>query len=540
VTAPPPASAASSGAPVTDPMFTVLVPLYRTDPAHLVAMVESVLGQTERSWELMLVDDGSGSAELTAALDEFGARDARVRVEALAANAGIVAASAHGLAAARGEFVALLDHDDVLDPRALECVRRAVEEHPLADAVYTDEDHLRADGSFGSPFHKPDFSPERLRGQMYLGHLVVYRRSLLAELGGFREGFDGSQDYDLALRATERAREVVHVPEVLYHWRIHDQSVSHRSDNAAVFAAARRALEEHLMRVGIEGSVEQVHPVGVYRIRRSLAQTPLVSIVVPTRGSTSTVCGEERVLVVDAVQSVLQRSTYPDLEVVVVADTATPPDVRAALYDLSRSRVRLVDHAGLFNYSAQINTGVHHARGDLLLTLNDDTEVVTPDWLETMVGLLAPDVGMVGAKLLYEDGDIQHLGLRFGRGHIAHIGAGEPADATGPLADYLVDREVSGVTGACALFPRGVFEEVGGLSRALPINFNDVDFSIKVTETGRRVLVTPHAVLHHFESRSRVRKVAPWEVQTLRARWSAQLAADRFWRHEDRGLPADG
>jgi GT2 family glycosyltransferase len=160
--------------------------------------------------------------------------------------------------------------------------------------------------------------------------------------------------------------------------------------------------------------------------------------------------------------------------------------------------------------------------------------------LETMVGLLAPDVGMVGAKLLYEDGDIQHLGLRFGRGHIVHIGAGHSADATGPLADYLVDREVSGVTGACALFPRAVFEEVGGLSRALPINFNDVDFSLKISQTGRRILVTPHAVLHHFESRSRHRRVTSEEVLALRGRWAAELAADRFWRYEDQGLPVDG
>lgn len=525
---------------LTEPLFSVLVPLYRTDPAHLAAMVESVLAQTEPSWELVLVDDGSDSAELSTAIEEFAARDARVRVEALAVNGGIVAASAHGLATARGEFVALLDHDDVLEPAALQRVRQAIEEHPGADVVYTDEDHLRPDGSFGSPFHKPEFSPERLRGQMYLGHLVTYRRSLLIEVGGFREGFDGSQDYDLALRATERAREVVHVPEVLYHWRIHDQSVSHRADNAAVFAAARRALEEHLVRTGIAGSVEQVHPVGVYRVRRRLSSTPLVSIVIPTRGSSSVVRGAERVLVVEAVRSLLERSTYPDLEVVVVADTATPPEVRAALHDLCRRRVRLIEHAGLFDYSAQINAGVHHARGDLLVTLNDDTEVIAPDWLETMVGLLAPDVGMVGAKLLYEDGDVQHLGLQFGRGHIVHIGAGESAEATGPLAGYLVDREVSGVTGACALFARTVFEEVGGLSRTLPVNFNDVDFSIKVTQTGRRVVVTPHAVLHHFESRSRRRRVAAHEIEVLRNRWAGQLAADRYWRHDTAALPVDG
>ncbi|MDK3256144.1 glycosyltransferase family 2 protein [Blastococcus capsensis] len=531
------ACASGSGDP---PLFTVLVPVYRTQPEHLRAMVESVLVQTEPSWELVLVDDGSGDAELTAALAEHAARDARVRTEVLATNSGIVAASARGLAVARGTFVALLDHDDLLVPDALEVVGRAAAAHPVADVFYSDEDQLHDDGHLHNVFRKPDFSPERLRGQMYLGHLVTYRRSLLTEVGGFRDGFDGSQDYDLALRATERAREVVHIPEVLYHWRIHERSVSQRSDNSAVFAAARRALTEHLARVGIEGTVEQVHPVGVYRIRRVLRKAPFVSIIVPTRGSRSVVQGRERCLVVEAVRSVVDRSTYPHYEIVVVADTVTPAEVRRQLVDLAPTRVRMVEYRGVFDYSAKINVGVHHARGDLLLSLNDDTEVLTPDWLETMVGLLAADVGLVGAKLLYEDGAMQHVGMRFGRGHVVHVGEGEPADAPGPVGDYLVDREVSGVTGACALFPRAVFDAVGGLSRMLPVNFNDVDFSIKIAQQGYRVLVTPHAVLHHFESRSRTREVTSGEVLSLRARWAAELSRDRFWRHDTPGLPAEG
>ncbi|WP_299952277.1 glycosyltransferase [uncultured Modestobacter sp.] len=521
-------TAVSGGSSGADPTFTVLVPVYRTDPGHLGEMVRSVQAQSERSWELVLVDDGSDSPELTAALDHLAAGDPRIRLEPLATNLGIVGASSHGLAAARGQFVALLDHDDRLAPQALERMLAAIEAHPEADVLYSDEDQIH-DGRLGDPFRKPDFSPERLRGQMYLGHLVVYRRSLLAEVGGFRAGFDGSQDYDLALRATERAREVVHVPEVLYHWRIHPGSVSHRADNAAVFAAARRALSEHLERTGRQGTVEQVHPIGVYRVRRELRELPLVSIVVPTRGTTASVRGVERVLVVEAVRSVVERTTYPNIEVVVIADRATPPEVVEELRALSRSRVRILEHTGPFNYSGQVNSGVHAARGDLLVTLNDDTEVVTPDWLTTMVGLLEPDVGMVGAKLLYENDLIQHLGLHVGRGHVVHTAAGEPADATGPSAGYLVDREVTGVTGACALFPRAVFDEVGGLSRALPVNFNDVDFSFKVTGTGRRVLVTPHAVLYHYESRSRPRRVAISEVDTLRNRWRQELMRDSYW-----------
>lgn len=512
-------------------LFSVLVPLYRTRPDHFREMVDSVLGQSESSFELVLVDDGSADEQLTRLLEEVG-EDPRIRVVVLPENRGISLASAAGLAAATGRFVALLDHDDLLDHRALEVVREALDRFPDADVLYTDEDQLLDDGSRANAFRKPVYSPERLRGQNYFGHLSVFRRSLLEEIGGFRAGFDGSQDYDLVLRATERARSIVHVPEVVYHWRIHDESVSHRSENAPVFDAAHKALAEHLERVGIDGDVEQVHPAGIYRIRRRLRETPRVSVVIPTRGSRSVVGGVERVLVVEAVASLLRTTTYPDFDVLVVADAPTPPEVREALVALDPARVRVVDYPYPFNYSDKINRGVVGARGDLILVLNDDTEIVTPDWLETMVALLAPDVGMVGAKLLYEDGTVQHLGLQVGLGDVFHVGEGDPADSTGPFGAHLLDRETSGVTGACVLVPRHVFEEVGGLSRMLPVNFNDVDFGFKMLDAGYRILVTPFAVLHHFESRTRRRGASGTEVVGLRGRWGHRLARDDFWRED--------
>jgi O-antigen biosynthesis protein len=513
-------------------LFTVLVPLYRTQPDHFREMLASVLEQTESSFELVLVDDGSDDPELTGLLAEAAAADPRVRVVALRENRGITAASQAGLDVASGRYVALLDHDDLLEARALAVVRDAVDRFPSADVLYTDEDQLHDDGTFRATFRKPAFSPERLRGQNYVGHLSIYRRELLSEIGGFRPGFDGSQDYDLLLRATERARLVVHIPEVVYHWRIHRSSVSHREENAPVFEAARRALGDHLERVGIAGQVEQVHPAGVYRIRRSLSDPPPVTIVIPTRGSRSVVRGQDRVLVVEAVTSVLEKTTYPVFDVLVVADETTPADVREALVALAPDRVRIIDFPYPFNYSHKINLGVVRARADLLLLLNDDTEVVSPDWLDTMVGLLAPDVGMVGAKLLYEDGAVQHLGLHVGRGDVMHIGEGDAGDSSGPFADHWVDRESSGVTGACALVPRRVFEEVGGLTLAMPVNFNDVDLGFKILDAGYRIIATPYAVLHHFESRSRTRGVTSTEVQALRDRWRHRLAGDDFWRHE--------
>lgn len=519
------------------PRISILVPVYRTPLDYLAEMIDSVEAQTMRSFELLLVDDGSDDEPLARALAAASAADPRIVVITLAENSGIVAATAAGLAAARGEFVALLDHDDILAPTALARVVAVLEESAEAgepvDVLYTDEDQLHPDGAYRAAFRKPDFSPERLRGQMYLGHLSVYRRSLLEQIGGFRPGFDGSQDYDLALRATEAAAKVLHLPEVLYHWRIHPESVSHRSDNAPVFDAAKRALTEHLQRSGIDGTVEQVHAVGIYRIHRELRDQPLVSIVIPTRGSRGFTHGADRVMVVDAVRSLVQRSTYRNYELVVVADTSTPPSVLRDLGVIAGNRLRVVPFGGDFNFSAKINSGVVAAAGDLLLLLNDDVEILAPDWIETMVALaVADDVGMVGAKLLYEDGTVQHLGHLYERGDVTHVAAGAPADWPGPVGDLLVEREVSGVTAACALLRRSVYEEVGGMSGALPINFNDVDLSLKITGAGYRILITPFAVLHHFESKSRERSVASHEVLALRRRWDHRLVVDPFWRHD--------
>ncbi|GGM01492.1 glycosyltransferase family 2 protein [Nakamurella endophytica] len=530
------------GGPAGAPLFSVLVPVYRTPPEYLHPMIDSVRAQQEPSWELVLVDDGSADPDLSAALQDAAAADGRIVVLGQPVNQGIVAATAAGLAAARGRFVALLDHDDLLAPAALRRVREHVEGlaaagHPPVGVLYTDEDQLHPDGEYRAAFRKPDWAPERLRGQMYLGHLSVYRRDLLTAIGGLRRGYDGSQDYDLALRATEEAAargwSVVHLPEVLYHWRIHPESVSHRSDNAPVFDAARRALADHLERTGVDGTVEQVHAVGVYRIRRRLDRWPRVSIVIPTRGSRGFTRGADRVMVLDAVRSVVTRSSYPDYELVVVADTATPPQVLADLRAVAGDRLVEVPYDGPWSFSAKCNIGVQRSSGSLVLLLNDDVEVLTPDWLETMVSLaVQPDVGMVGAKLLYEDGTLQHLGHLYEGGEVTHVAAGAPADWPGPVADLLVEREVSGVTAACALLRREVFDEVGGLSSALPVNFNDVDLSLKITGAGYRILVTPFAVLHHFESRTRKRTVASSEVLTLRRRWDHRLLVDPYWHHD--------
>jgi GT2 family glycosyltransferase len=267
---------------------------------------------------------------------------------------------------------------------------------------------------------------------------------------------------------------------------------------------------------------------------------PLVSIVVPTRGSRGFIRGADRSLVLHALGSLADNSSYPAIEVILVADRATPVATLAALRQRWGRRLRVVHHDGPFNFSAQVNRGVLHSAGELVVLLNDDVEVITPDWLETMAGLaLDPGVGMVGAKLLYEDGTLQHIGHLYERNDAAHLAAGAPADWPGMQADLLVQREVSGVTAACAMLRRDVFEHVGGLSPELPINFNDVDLSMKITQAGFRIVVTPYAQLFHFESRSRPRTVTASEVRVLRGRWNRRLQVDPYWRHDPDAVRAE-
>ncbi len=493
-----------------------------------------MLEQTFQDWELVVVDDGSPES-LIPIVAAAAAGDRRIRCARLPSNQGIVGASNQALGRARGTFVALMDHDDLLDGRALARCVAALSEEPDCDLLYTDEDWIDMEGRSLGPFLKPDWSPERLRGQNYVNHLCVYRRTLVEEVGGFRTGFDGSQDYDLLLRASERARRIVHLPETLYHWRVRPGQVS-GSGNPAVYRAARRAIEEHGQRIGVPGVVEQVDPLGVYRVRRSRSADPLVSIVIPTRGSSGTVWGTERVFVVEAVRSIVERSTYANVELVVVADTCMPPPTEAALRAIAGERIRLVGYDRPFNYAHKVNLGVLASRGPLVLLLNDDVEVISPDWIETMLGLIEyPDVGMVGCALLFEDGTFQHAGhLYLGGGAIGHIGYATDGDSPGPISAFLLERECSGVTAACALLRRSDYLAVGGLTRRLPMNFNDVDLSLKIRAAGHRIVWTPFARLYHFESRTRQVGVGLSELQAVQARWGRVLdRGDPYWRYPD-------
>jgi O-antigen biosynthesis protein len=521
---------------VAAPRFSIVTPVYETPGGILWLTVESVLSQTFEDWELCLVDDHSPSARVRDLLDAFAAMDPRIRVEHRAENGGIVAASNTALAMADGEFIALLDHDDRLHPDALAKVHEAILADPEADYVYTDEDKMDALGHHGGPFLKPGWSPERMRTQMYTCHLSVLRRSVVEEVGGFDPEFEGAQDWDIVLKVTERARKVLHVPGVLYHWRGIAGSTADQSEEGGeaakpwAFEAGGRAIQAHCERIGVQAQVARdPDDPGVYHLNPALREEPLVSIVIPTNGTRREIRYEDVSLIGQCVRSIVGSSTYPNYEIVVVADTATPAAAIAEIEADGGDRVRVVPFERPFNFSEKINVGAVHSRGEHLVFLNDDIEVDTPNWIERMVMYSSiPEVGAVGGLLLLEDGRIQHAGVGFEGGLPGHPYYGYQRGLPGYANAVRIARDLLAVTGACLMTRRDIFEEVGGLSTTFPINYNDVDYCLKQVERGRRVVYDPDLVMTHFESSSRSSDVAEWEKAQLLSRWAWLTTANPF------------
>lgn len=511
------------------PFFSILTPVFNPPLAAFEDCVRSVLGQTFDDWEWCLVDDAGDSSQYDEILADLAKSDSRIRVAKRTANGGIVAASNDAASLARGDFLCLLDHDDELARGALQEVSEVLSRDSDIDYVYTDEDKIDSNGRHYDTFLKPDWSPERLRGQNYCCHLSVIRRELFENLGGFRPGYEGSQDYDLILRVTEKARRIVHIPKVLYHWRaISGSTASSIEEKPYAALAAQRAVQEHLTRVGIIGTVTRTK-FGYHKIIRDVADQPRVSIVIPTRGDSKLVRGSRRPLVLRSVASILEnRPEYPNLEIIVVADTATPPSVVEELS--STEGVTIVEYTKPFNFSDKCNLGVLRSNGEIVVLLNDDTEVITGDWLKTLVPLvMEPDVGIVGPMLLLEDGRIQSAGHsntpsphNFRSGHSANQG--------GEFGLLSIARECSGVTGAAMALRRSVYLESGGMSLKFANCFNDVDLNCKIMESGFRIIWTPFAKLFHYESVSRDATVPEHEYQLVLRRWYRYFDNDVFTR----------
>lgn len=517
------------GSVASGPLVSVITPVYAPRPADLHACLASVAAQTYRNWQHVLVDDASPGTGTLDVLRDAVWEDRRRVVLALDVNQGIVGASNVALDEVAGDYVVMLDHDDVLDPRAVERLVASLQARPDASFAYSDNDLLRADGRRTSPFLKPDFSPERLRHQNYVLHCVMARTDAVRQVGGFRPGFDGAQDHDLVLRLSE-VGDVVHVPEVLYHWREAPASVAANPDaKPYAYDAGVRAVQSHCDRVGIDAVVERGAFDGVYRLRRRRPDA-MVSVIVPTRGTRREVWGRERTLVVEAVRSIVERSTYPSAEFVVVADADTPDAVRRELD--SMPGVRLVGFDAPFNFSAKCNLGAAHAAGELLLFLNDDTELIEPESISEMAALAVEDgVGLVGAKLLFEDGTMQHAGHVY-PGLCTHALIGYRGDHPGPYRMASVVRECSGVTAAAAMIRADRFAEVGRFDEALPHNFNDVDLSLRLRRAGYRNLWTPFASWYHVESATRDPSTGDAERDLLLSRWRAEIERDPY-HHPD-------
>jgi GT2 family glycosyltransferase len=517
------------------PVISILTPVYNTPPELLRRMVQSVRDQLYPHWQLCLADDASTRPETRAALEALAGVDTRIGIVRLAVNGGISAATNAALDAAEGEFVALLDHDDEITPDALLEVAKAIDRGPDADVIYTDEDKLEFDGTHVEPFFKPDWSPEYLRSTMYLGHLVVYRRRVVEEAGRFRTAFDGSQDYDLALRVSEITGRVQHVPRVLYHWRKIEGSAAATADAKPWgLQAARRALVDHVARLPLRATVEDQPGDGYWRVRYEIVGRPLVSVIIPTDGRVARMASGSRDLPLACVQSIVERTDYENYEIVLVDNGRVSPEL--ARYIDAQPRIRRVgyDADGPFNFAHKLNFAARQAAGEHLLLLNDDTEAITPEWMRAMLEFSQqPEIGAVGAKLLYPDGRLQHVGVVLGIGGGAcHVFSGQARNSPGYFGSAWVIRNYSAVTGACCMTRRDVFDALGGFDERFATDFNDVDYCLRVRARGLRIVGTPFAQLYHFEGAtfgSREHVVNPAEVSALSERWAEVIAHDPYY-----------
>lgn len=515
------------------PLISILVPVYNTDEIWLRRCIDSVLAQIYPHWELCLADDASPEAHVMAVLNEYANRDQRVRVQRRDRNGHISASSNTALQMATGEYVALLDHDDELHPFALHEVVHALQTHRHWKLIYSDEDKIDADGRRYDPYMKPDWNYDLLLSQNCISHLGVYQRELLNKIGGFRIGFEGSQDWDLALRCVEHLSrdEVGHIAKVLYHWRAIPGSTSMGvNEKSYTRTAAIKAISEHLARMKIDASVTEVEGrPGNFRVSYRLPEkAPKVSLIIPTRDGLH--------LLSRCVDSIIRLTEYPNYEVVIVDNQSQKPETHAYFAEISEDpRVRILAYDKPFNYSAINNYAVSMIEGDVVALVNNDIEVIAPGWLSEMVSqVMRPDIGAVGAMLYYPNDTIQHAGVILGiHGVAAHAYCGRPRGFAGQMGRACLVQELSAVTAACLLVRRDVYDEVGGLNESLKVAFNDVDLCLRIRRAGYRNLWTPFAELYHHESATRGLEDSPekverftGEVKYMISIWEGELAAD--------------
>ncbi len=497
------------------PWISVIVPAYRTNERYFQQMVESVREQSYENWELVIVDAGAGEEKengkkktVKEMTEAFRSEDSRICLVELEENLGIAGNTNRGVKAAHGEYVAFLDHDDLLEPDALyEAAKRTKEG---ADLIYTDEDKVTSDRSrYYQPHFKPEFNLDLLRSNNYITHFLVVKKSLAESAGLFDPSMDGAQDYDFIFRCAEQASKIVRIPRVLYHWRTHETSTADNPmSKTYAYEAGKRAIEGNLRRTGTEGTVELLPDFGFYRVRYPVKGEPMVSVVIPNKDES------------DALRSCLEAlldTGYPNLEIVIVENGSTERETFEFYRTISAlDAVHLVRWKKDFNYSAVNNYGVKYTHGDYILFLNNDVRgTISKDWLTEMLGVcMRPDVGIVGAKLYYPDNRIQSAGVVVGMGGIAgSMFVNLPRGRSGYMHKASLMQDLSAVTAACMLVRREAYVKAGGFTEELPVAFNDVDFCLKVAKCGYRIVYDPFAELYHDESRTRGPEDTPEKVR---------------------------
>lgn len=483
------------------PKFSIVIPLYKTPKNFLLDVIHSVQRQTYSNWELCLSDGSGLDSPLKEILQELSSQDKRIRVFENEKPLQISENTNVAIQNATGDFIVFGDHDDLFTEDALfECVK-AYNQFPDIDMIYSDEDKVDGSGTkFFMPHFKPDFNLDLLRTTNYICHMCVVKRDLQQGVGMLRSEFDGAQDYDFVLRCSEKAKHIYHIPKVLYHWRAHiDSTAENPESKLYAFEAGKRAVQAHYDRLNIPATVDHSDYLGWYRTTYHWKEKPLISIIIPNK---------DHVDDLDAcVQSILQKSSYRNFEFIIVENNSTDPRTFSYYKKLEakESTVKVVNYNGEFNYSKINNFGVTFAKGDYYLLLNNDTKIINSDCLEQLLGYcMRPDVGIVGARLCYDDNTIQHAGVIIGMGGIAgHIFVGSPKDGPGYFARIMSAQDYSAVTAACMMVKKSVYCEVGGLNEQFKVAFNDIDFCLRVRQKGYLVVYNPYAELYHFESKSR-------------------------------------
>lgn len=514
------------------PVISILIPVYNPKSDWLIAAIDSVRGQIYPYWQLCIADDASTDMSICPLLQQYIEIDSRIHVVFRETNGHISAASNSALGLATGEWVALLDQDDLLPEHALFWVVDAINKAPQATIIYSDEDKINEKGQRCWPNFKSDWNRDLFYSQNMICHLGVYRADLLRSIGGFKIGTEGSQDYDLVLRCLEEIddNQIVHIPRILYHWRAHDQSSALINDvKSYALSSGRQSLQEHFDRLGIKVIVELLD-FGMYRVKYSLPDVlPCISLIIPTRNSIE--------ILRQCIESILNKTTYRNYEILIIDNGSDDPAVLEYLNSLSNhSNIFVIRDERPFNFSALNNLAVNHARGELIGLINNDIEVISPDWLSELVShALRPGIGAVGARLWYPNNTLQHGGVILGLGGVAgHPHRQMPMNNKGYFGRASVIQSFSAVTAACLVIKKSIYEDVGGFNEIdLSVAFNDVDFCLRLLDAGYRNIWTPFAELYHHESATRGLDNTPEkqlrfnaEVEYMKQKWGGKLLND--------------